>query len=105
MKKGKGIYKRRKETVERSFADSQNLHGLRYARMRGNENVREQCLLIAAIQNMKKITTKLFFKLKETHIDFLCYLQKYLYNFLYNLYPQLCKKNPLFINRGFFNNL
>ena len=30
--KGKGIYDIRKETVERSFADSKNLHGLRYVR-------------------------------------------------------------------------
>ncbi len=79
--KGKNIYKRRKETVERSFADSKNLHGLRYARMRGNENVREQCLLTAAVQNMKKIATKLFSRFKEIDIDFLCYLEKYLYNF------------------------
>lgn len=53
--KGKGIYKRRKETIERSFADSKNLHGLRYCRMRGLSKVSEQCLLTAACQNMKKI--------------------------------------------------
>ena len=57
--KGKGIYDRRKETVERSFADSKNLHGLRYARFRGREKVSEQCLLTAAVQNMKKIATRL----------------------------------------------
>ena len=53
--KGKNIYKRRKETVERSFADSKELHGLRYCRMRGLSKVAEQCLLTAAVQNMKKI--------------------------------------------------
>ena len=52
---GKRIYKRRKETVERSFADAKQLHGHRYARMRGLTNVREQCLLAAACQNIKKI--------------------------------------------------
>ena len=52
---GKNIYARRKETVERSFADAKQLHGHRYARMRGLEKVREQCLLAAASQNMKKI--------------------------------------------------
>jgi hypothetical protein len=52
--KGKRIYKRRKETVERSFADSKELHGLRYCRMRGLAKVSEQCLLTAAVQNMKK---------------------------------------------------
>nr|WP_237737344.1 IS1182 family transposase [Clostridium carboxidivorans] len=53
--KGKWLYKRRKETIERSFADSKNLHGLRYCRMRGIKKVSEQCLLTAAVQNMKKI--------------------------------------------------
>jgi len=53
--KGKSIYRRRKETIERSFADSKQLHGLRYCHMRGLANVQEQCLLTAAAQNMKKI--------------------------------------------------
>ena len=52
---GKKIYARRKETIERSFADSKELHGLRYCRMRGLYKVTEQCLLTAAVQNMKKI--------------------------------------------------
>jgi transposase len=52
---GKRIYKRRKETVERSFADAKQLHGHRYARMRGRAKVQEQCLLAAACQNIKKI--------------------------------------------------
>lgn len=53
--RGKKIYQRRKETVERSFADAKQLHGHRYARMRGLNNVREQCLLAAMAQNIKKI--------------------------------------------------
>ena len=52
---GKRIYARRKETVERSFADAKQLHGHRYARMRGLRKVAEQCLLAAAAQNIKKI--------------------------------------------------
>lgn len=52
---GKKIYARRKETVERSFADAKQLHGHRYARMRGLRKVAEQCLLAAAAQNIKKI--------------------------------------------------
>lgn len=51
---GKEIYARRKETIERSFADSKELHGLRYCRMRGLAKAAEQCLLTAAVQNMKK---------------------------------------------------
>lgn len=52
---GKGIYKRRKETVERSFADAKQLHGYRYARFKGLTKVSEQCLMTAAAQNIKKI--------------------------------------------------
>jgi hypothetical protein len=54
-KVGKRIYKRRKETVERSFADAKQLHGHRYARMRGLAKVQQQCLLAATAQNIKKI--------------------------------------------------
>lgn len=53
--KGKALYARRKETVERSFADAKQLHGHRYARFRGRSKVQAQCLLSAAAQNMKKI--------------------------------------------------
>ncbi|HEY5582991.1 MAG TPA: IS1182 family transposase [Ruminiclostridium sp.] len=67
--KGKWLYKRRKETIERSFADSKELHGLRYARFRGIKKVSEQCLLTAAVQNMKKIASVLshyfFARLKQ----------------------------------------
>lgn len=64
--KGTFIYKRRKETIERSFADSKELHGLRYARMRGISKVIEQCLLTAACQNMKKIAMVLSFFIPYT---------------------------------------
>jgi IS5 family transposase len=53
--RGKAIYKRRKETVERSFADAKQLHGHRYARFRGLIKVQWQCLLAASAQNIKKI--------------------------------------------------
>lgn len=54
--KGKKIYKRRKETVERSFADAKELHQYRYARFRGRSKVEAQCLMTAAAQNIKKIS-------------------------------------------------
>jgi transposase len=56
---GKRIYKRRKETVERSFADAKQLHGHRYARFRGLLAVACQCLIAAAAQNIKKIALAL----------------------------------------------
>ena len=57
---GKKIYARRKETVERSFADAKQLHGHRYARFRGLTRVTQQCLLAATAQNMKKIALHLW---------------------------------------------
>ena len=56
---GKKIYKRRQETVERSFADAKQLHGHRYARFRTLIRVQGQCLLAAATQNIKKIALEM----------------------------------------------
>nr|WP_279538583.1 transposase [Paenibacillus agricola] len=56
---GKKLYKKSKETIERSFADAKELHGLRYCRLRGIKNVTEQALMTAAVQNMKKIAMHL----------------------------------------------
>ena len=52
---GKKVYARRKETVERSFADAKQHHGHRYARFRGLMKVQMQCWLAATAQNMKKM--------------------------------------------------
>lgn len=52
---GKRIYMRRKETIERAFADLKELHGFRYARFRGIEKMNEQCLMTATAYNIKKI--------------------------------------------------
>jgi len=63
---GRQLYKRRKETIERSFADGKELHGQRYVRMRGLLRAQEQCLLAAACQNMKKMALILCRKPKST---------------------------------------
>jgi len=73
---GKEIYARRKETIERSFADSKELHGLRYCRMRGREKVSEQCLLTAAAQNIKKIATLLSRRYSSMFYQFWFVLKK-----------------------------
>ena len=52
---GKLLYSWRKETIERSFADAKELHGMRTARFLGIAGMREQSFLTAAVQNMKKI--------------------------------------------------
>ncbi|MEQ5225518.1 transposase, partial [Proteus cibi] len=69
---GKKVYARRKETVERSFADAKQHHGHRYARFRGLSKVQMQCLLAATAQNMKKMALLAllfyFFKLIQSQL-------------------------------------
>lgn len=55
---GKELYHFRKEKVERSFADSKNNHGYRYAMYRGLEKNQNYTWLICAAQNMKNIAIK-----------------------------------------------
>jgi hypothetical protein len=54
-KSGKYLYRLRYETIERSFADAKELHGILYCRLRGRANVQEQALMTATVQNMKNI--------------------------------------------------
>ena len=57
--RGKEMYKMRKEKVERSFADSKQNHGFRYAMYKGIEKNQNYTWLICAAQNMKNISIKL----------------------------------------------
>ena len=56
--RGKEMYKLRKEKIERSFADSKNNHGYRYAMYRGIEKNQNYTWLVCAAQNMKSIALK-----------------------------------------------
>ena len=56
--KGKELYQKRKEHVERSFADSKQNHGYRYAMYRGLKKNQNYTWLICAAQNMKNISIK-----------------------------------------------
>src|SRR5574344_1308524 len=55
---GKKLYQRRKEHVERSFADSKQNHGYRYAMYKGVKKNQNYTWLICAEQKMKKISIK-----------------------------------------------
>ena len=57
--RGKELYKQRKEKIERSFADSKQNHGYRYAMYKGIEKNQNYTWLICAAQNMKNIAQKL----------------------------------------------
>lgn len=51
----KTYYPKRKETIERVFAENKEHHNLRYTRLRGLEKNREQAKLIFACHNLKKL--------------------------------------------------
>lgn len=55
---GKLLYSLRKETIERSFADSKQNHGFRYAQYKGIKKNQNYTWLICAAQNMKNISIK-----------------------------------------------
>ena len=67
--KGKELYQRRKEHIERSFADSKQNHGYRYAMYKGLKKNQNYTWLICTAQNMKNISFKKSkqMKLKEIY--------------------------------------
>ncbi len=59
---GKYLMQRRKETVERSFGDAKRNHGYRYTNLKGKVKIQDNTWLLAAAQNMKKISLVLYRK-------------------------------------------
>jgi len=57
----KEIYSKRKETIERVFADAKELHGMRYARHRGLGRVKMELNLLFACMNLKKLAKRLWY--------------------------------------------
>lgn len=56
---GRTLYRLRPQTVERSFADAKELHGLRFTFYRGTDKVQRANLVAAIAQNMKKLANLL----------------------------------------------
>lgn len=52
----KEIYKNRKETIERVFADTKENNGLRYTRLKGLKKNQNQALIIFSVHNLKRIS-------------------------------------------------
>lgn len=53
----KDIYARRKETVERVFADAKEKHGMRWTTLRGLKKLSMQAMLTFAAMNLKKLAS------------------------------------------------
>ena len=51
----KEVYKKRKETIERVFADAKEKHGMRYTKLRGLSKIEMEVSLIFSCMNLKKL--------------------------------------------------
>lgn len=58
----RNLYPRRKETVERVFADAKEKHGMRWTKYHGVEKVARHTMLTFAAMNLKKLATWLWEK-------------------------------------------
>ncbi|QQK07342.1 IS1182 family transposase [Miniphocaeibacter halophilus] len=66
-------YGRRKETIERVFADAKELHGMRYTLHRGLERVKNELYLLFGCMNLKKLAKIIWKRYKnssELHVLF-----------------------------------
>lgn len=88
---GKEIYRRRKETIERSFANSKQLHGYRYAKYRGLENMKFQAYMTAIAQNLKKMAMIFSRKKKKVQSFIFCKIIRINLSNIYNYKSQIEK--------------
>ena len=51
----KKVYSKRKETIERVFADAKEKHGMRYTKLRGLSKIEMEVSLIFSCMNLKKL--------------------------------------------------
>jgi transposase len=56
----KSVYKRRKETIERVFADAKEKHGMRFTHLRDLAKIKMEVTLIFACMNLKKLVNRLW---------------------------------------------
>jgi hypothetical protein len=61
----KRLYARRKETIERVFADVKEKHGLRWTTLRGLKKVTMQAMLVFACMNLKKTGQLVIFPFRK----------------------------------------
>ena len=57
--RGKALYSKRQETIERVFADAKERHGLRYTLHKGLDRVNKWLRLKFAAMNLKKMALRM----------------------------------------------
>ncbi len=74
MRGMKQIYQKRKETIERVFADATEKHGMRYTQYRGLAKVKMELTLLFGCMNFKKMAN---WKWKNRYAS-LCFFSYYI---------------------------
>ncbi len=74
----KQIYEKRKETIERVFADMKEKHGMRWTTLRTKRRVQMQAMLVFAAMNLKKLANWRWRGKNPKHVfhSFLYFLSK-----------------------------
>ena len=106
----KKVYSRRKETIERVFADAKERHAMRYTRLKSLAKVTAEVTLVFACMNLKKMATKLwkedlFISVSSLLEAYFCILLHYIEKgtFLYfRNVPFVYNLKPLQESRGLF---
>ena len=89
----KSVYSRRKETIERVFADCKEKHGMRYTHLRGIAKIKMEAMLTFACANLKKMANHLW-KRKGGYRCDSCF---------YSLYLNFQLKNKINILKSIFS--
>ena len=88
-------YPKRKQTVERIFADCKEHHGLRFTRVRGLEKNSNQALLIFACHNLKKMAIWKSNKDKKVNNTIENNIQKIIFMLITKIKRAIFKNNTL----------
>ena len=83
----KSVYKARKETIERVFADAKEKHGMRYTHLRSLAKITMEVTLIYACMNLKKIANRLWkrrtsYRCDSTLSDFIIKIYSSIFNII-----------------------
>lgn len=73
------VYKRRKETIERVFADAKEKHGMRFTHLRSLAKVKMEVTLTFACMNLKKLANRLWKRRRSLLISYKIYFKAYIF--------------------------
>ncbi len=86
----KELYKKRKETIERVFADCKEIHTMRYTRFKGIRKNRNFLYLLFACMNLKKYANRIWDIPKKSEIFMV-------FNYFYLIYQKYKKRFSILV--------